>query len=93
MKISLFLPDTTLNRILDNVENSLEKFVLEHKSVCRNWVGMESLLDIEYQSRLDAVLQSKAYTRLHLLDSEQKLLVSNRIRGFLALAKEEYDTN
>ena len=89
----MFLPDTTLNRILDNVENSLGKFVLEHKSACRNWVGMESLLDIQYQSRLDAVFQSKAYARLHLLDSEQKLLVSNRIRDFLALAKEEYDKN
>jgi len=39
------------------------------------------------------VLQSKAYTKLIDLESEQKLLVSERIKNFLAIAKEEYDKN
>jgi len=54
---------------------------------------MESLLVTQYQSRLDDVLGSKAYTRLVDLETEQKVLVSERIRNFLAIAKEEYDKN
>ena len=92
-KISLSLSDKTLRRLLDNVENSLEKFVLEHKSESKNWVGMESLLVTQYQSRLESVLQSKAYTKFIDLEPEQKVLVSNRVREFLVLANEEYDMN
>ena len=87
------LSDITLMQLIGNVENSLEKFVLEHRSKSKNWVGMESLLVTQYQSRLDGVLQSKAYTRLIDLESEQKVLVSERIRNFLAIAKDEYDKN
>ncbi len=93
MKISLSLSNVTLMRLIGNVENSLEKFVLEYRSKSKNWVGMESLLVTQYQSHLDDVLGSKAYTRLIDLESEQKVLVSNRIKNFLAIAKEEYDKN
>jgi len=89
----LALSDITLMRLIGNVETSLEKFVLEYRSKSKNWVGMESLLVTQYQSRLESVLGSKAYTRLIDLESEQKVLVSNRIRNFLAIAKEEYDKN
>jgi len=54
---------------------------------------MESLLVTQYQSRLDGVLGSKAYTSLIDLETEQKVLVSKRIKNFLAIAKEEYDNN
>ncbi len=87
----MVIKDSTLNRILDNVENSLKSFVLEYKSKCRNWVGMESLLVNQYNSRVDNVLQSKAYTSLNQLESKDKLIVSERLRDFLALAKDEYD--
>ncbi len=87
------LSNVTLMRLIGNVETSLEKFVLEYRSKSKNWVGMESLLVTQYQSRLDDVLGSKAYTRLIDLESEQKVLVSNRIKNFLAIAKEEYDKN
>ncbi len=80
-------------RLIGNVETSLEKFVLEYRSKSKNWVGMESLLVTQYQSRLESVLQSKAYTRFIDLEPQQKVLVSNRIRNFLAIAKEEYDKN
>jgi len=93
MKISLSLSNVTLMRLIGNVENSLEKFVLEHRSKSKNWVGMESLLVTEYQSRLESVLGSKAYTRFIDLEPEQKVLVSKRIRNFLDIAKEEYDKN
>jgi len=89
----LSLSDRTLMRLIGNVETSLEKFVLEHRSKSKNWVGMESLLVTQYQSRLDDVLGSKAYTRFNDLEPKQKLLVSNRIRNFLAITKEEYDKN
>jgi len=89
----LSLSDRTLMRLIGNVETSLEKFVLEHRSKSKNWVGMESLLVTQYQSRLDDVLGSKAYTRLIDLESEQKVLVSERMKNFLAIAKEEYDKN
>ena len=92
-KISLSLSNVTLMRFIGNVENSLKKFILEHRSKSKNWVGMESLLVTQYQSRLESVLQSKAYTKLIDLESEQKLLVSERIKNFLAIAKEEYDKN
>jgi len=92
-KISLSLFDKTLMRLIGNVENSLEKFVLEHKSESKNWVGIESLLVTQYQTRLEDVLGTKAYTRFIDLKPEQKVLVSNRIRNFLAIAKEEYDKN
>ena len=80
-------------QLIGNVENSLIKFVSEYRSKSKNWVGMESLLGTQYQSRLDGVLGSKAYTRFNDLEPEQKLLVSERIRNFLAIAKEEYDKN
>jgi len=89
----MVIKDSTLNRILDNVENSLKSFVLEYKSKCRNWVGMESLLVNQYNLRVDNVLQSKAYTSLNQLEPKDKLIVSERLRDFLALAKDEYDKN
>jgi len=89
----LSLSDRTLMRLIGDVETSLEKFVLEHRSKSKNWVGMESLLVTEYQSRLESVLGSKAYTRFIDLEPEQKVLVSNRIRNFLDIAKDEYDKN
>jgi len=89
----MVIKEITLNRALDNVENSLETFVLDYKSKCKNWVGMESLLVTQYTSRLDNVLQTTAYTALLQLEPKQKLIVSNRLRDFLALAKDEYDKN
>jgi len=52
---------------------------------------MESLLVNQYNLRVDNVLQSKAYTSLNQLESKDKLIVSERLRDFLALAKDEYD--
>jgi len=78
----MVIKDSTLNRVLDNVENSLETFVLEYKSKCKNWVGMESLLVTQYNSRLDSVLQSEAYTSLNQLEPKNKLIVSERLREF-----------
>ncbi len=92
-KISLTLSNVTLMRLIGNVENSLVKFISEYRSKSKNWVGMESLLVTEYQSRLESVLGSKAYTRFIDLEPEQKVLVSNRIRNFLDIAKEKYDKN
>jgi len=89
----LSLSNVTLMRLIGNVENSLEKFVLENRSKSKNWVGMESLLVTQYQSRLESVLGSKAYTKFIDLEPEQKVLVSERIMNFLAIAKEEYDKN
>ncbi len=89
----MVIKEDTLNRILDNVENSLETFVLEHKSKCKNWVGMESLLVTQYNTRLDDLLQSKAYTSLNQLETKDKFKVSNRLKDFLVLAKDEYDKN
>ena len=89
----MVIKESTLNHAFDNVENSLESFVLEHKSKCKNWVGMESLLVTQYNSRLDNVLQSKAYISLNQLEPKDKLIVSERLRDFLELAKEEYDKN
>ena len=87
------LSDRTLMRLIGNVETSLEKFVLEYRSKSKNWVGMESLLVTQYQSRLESVLGTKAYTRFIDLEPEQKVLVSERIMNFLAIAKEEYEKN
>ena len=84
---------STLNRALENVENSLETFVLEHKSKCKNWVSMESLLVTQYTSRLDTMLQSIAYTALNQLETKYKFIISNRLKDFLALEKDEYDKN
>jgi len=89
----MVIKESTLNRALDNVENSLETFVLDYKSKSKNWVGMESQLVVQYNMRLDGMLQSKAYTSLTQLEPKDKLTVSKRIRDFLALAKEEYDKN
>ncbi|KAG2477063.1 MAG: hypothetical protein NPMRTH1_1390013 [Nitrosopumilales archaeon] len=89
----MVIKENTLNRAMDNVENSLETFVLEQKSKCKNWVGMESLLVTQYTTRLDTVLQSKAYTALNQLETKHRFIVSNRLKDFLALAKDEYDKN
>ena len=90
---NMVITKNSLNRALENTENSLETFVLEQKSKCKNWVGMESLLVTQYNSRLDNALQSKFYTSITQLDSKDKLLVSNRMKDFLAQAKDEYDKN
>ena len=87
----MVIKEDSLNRALENVEKSLETFVLENKSKCKNWVSMESLLVTQYNSRLDNGLQSKAYTSMNQLESKDKLLVSNRIRDYLAISKNEYD--
>ncbi len=89
----MVIKESTLNRSIDNVENLLETFFLEYKSKSKNWVGMESLLNTQYIMRLDAALQSKAYTSLTQLEPKDKLTVSNRMKDFLALAKDEYDKN
>jgi len=89
----MVIKENTLNRALDNVENSLETFVLDYKSKCKNWVGMESQLVVQYNMRLDGALQSKAYTSLNQLETKDKLKVSNRLKDFLALVKDEYDKN
>ena len=89
----MVIKEITLNRALDNIENSLETFVLEHKSKCKNWVGMESLLVTQYTSRLDNLLQTTAYTALNQLETKYRFIVSNRLKDFLALAKDEYDKN
>jgi len=89
----MVIKESTLNYAFDNVESSLESFVLEHKLKCKNWVSMESLLVTQYNSRLDNVLQSKAYISLNQLESKDKLIVSERLRDFLEIAKEEYDKN
>ncbi len=87
------IKEDTLNRLLDNVEKSLETFVSEYKSNCKNWVSMESLLVTQYNKRLDHVLQSKAYTSLNQLETKDKFKVSNRLKDFLVIAKDEYDKN
>jgi len=89
----MVIKESALNRAIDNVENSLKTFVLNYKSKSKNWVGMESLLVTQYQSRLESVLGTKAYTRFIDLEPEQKVLVSERIMNFLAIAKEEYEKN
>jgi len=89
----MVIKESTLNRAIDNVENSLETFVLDCKLKSKNWVGMESRIVIQYNTRLDGVLQSEAYTSLTQLEPKDKLTVSKRIRDFLALAKDEYDKN
>jgi len=89
----MVIKESTLNHAFDNVENSLETFVLEYKLKCTNWVGMESLLVTQYNSRLDSVLQSEVYTSLNQLEPKDKLIISERLRDFLALAKDEYDKN
>ncbi len=89
----MVIKESILNRSIDNVENLLETFFLEYKSKSKNWVGMESLLNTQYIMRLDAVLQSKAYTALNQLETKHRFIVSNRLKDFLALAKDEYDRN
>ena len=89
----MVIKEDTLNRVLDNVENSLEIFVLEYKSKCKTWVSLESLLVSQYTLRLDNMLQSMAYTSLNQLETKDKFKVSNRLKDFLALVKEEYDKN
>ena len=89
----MVIKEDTLNRLLENVEKSLETFVSEYKAKSKNWVGMESLLVTQYNTRLDDVLQSKAYTSLNQLETKDKFKVSNRLKDFLALAKDEYDKN
>lgn len=81
-----------LNEILDNVENSLATFVLEHKKDTKYWVGMESMVVTQYQERLNYLLADKG-SSIHGLESSQKLTVSNRIKDFLASSKEKYESN
>ena len=83
------ITEVILNDVLDKIENSLETFVLEHKDV-KNWVGMESMMQVQYLQRLDGLLAGKGGS-INRLESSQTLIVSNRIKDFLALSKEEYE--
>ena len=89
----MVIKESALNRVLDNVVNSLESFVLKHKSECKNWANMDNLLVIQYYLLVDNVLKSKTFTSLNQLELEDKVIVSNRLVSFLALAKDEYDKN
>ena len=81
-----------LNEILDKVENSLETFVLDNKKDVKNWLNMESMVVVQYQQRLNYLLADKGGS-INRLESSQKLIASNRIKDFLALSKEEYESD
>ncbi len=85
------ITEVILNEILDNVENSLVTFVLEHKKDTKYWVSMESMMLVQYQERLNYLLADKGGS-IDRLESGQKLIVSNRIQDFLVFSKEKYES-
>ena len=80
------ITDQILNEIVDDIENSLKQFVIQHKST-NEWKGMDSLLQVEYDLRLDNQLKGKG-GNIHYLESAQKLVIINRKQDFLKLVKE-----
>ena len=85
------IDDNTINRALDDVENSLEKFVPDNKFKCKHWVVMESLLVAQYTTRLENLLRSMAYPLLDQLETKFRYIISNRMKDFLVVAKDDYD--
>ena len=80
------ITDQILKELVDNIENSLKQFVLEHQST-NEWKGLDSLLQVEYDLRLDNLLKSKGGD-INYLESSQKLVIINRKQDFLKLVKE-----
>jgi len=85
------ITEVILNEILDNVENSLVTFGLDHKKDTKYWVSMESMTLVQYQERLNYLLADKGGS-IDRLESGQKLIVSNRMQDFLVFSKEKYES-
>ena len=81
-----------LNEILDNVENSLETFVIDNRRAGKHWVTMESMIQVQYEQRLENLLSGKGGS-IHFLESSQKFIASNRIRDFMELSKQKYESD
>lgn len=80
------ITNVILNEIVDDLENSLKKFVIQHKNT-NDWKGLDSLLQVEYDLRLDNLLKGKG-GNIHYLESAQKLIIINRKIDFLKFVKE-----
>ena len=85
------MDDDTINHALDDVENSLEKFVSDNKLKCKHWVVMENLLVAQYTTLLENLLRSMAYPPLDQLETKFRYIISTRMKDFLVVAKDDYD--
>ena len=84
------LHEVTLNRVLGNVETSLQDLVTERKSDFKAWDGMVIFLSSQYDTCLDSILQRMEGTRLDYLDSSDKLKIFTRKKEYLEFTRKEY---
>jgi len=82
------ITDVVLQDACDRIENALESFVFENKGKLLEG-GMESQIQIQYETQLDTILTAKG-GKLQSLSESQHDYVKDRIEKTLELSKQEY---
>jgi len=82
------ITDVILQDACDRIENALESFVFENKGKLLEG-GMESQIQIQYETQLDTILTAKG-GKLQSLSEPQHGYVKDRIKKTLELSKQEY---
>ena len=72
-------------------QHSFSSFVLENKGKLLEG-GMESQIQIQYETQLDTILTSKGGGKLQSLSESQQAYVKDRIKKTLELSKQEYES-
>lgn len=90
----IMITEKELKEICDRIENSLEKYILEHKGqLLENGKiiegGMEGQVKRQYESQLSSIIISKGEKMEILTDSQQKY-IQNRLKNTLELSKNQY---
>jgi hypothetical protein len=88
--------DEILKELCDNIENLLEKFIVEYKGrLFDNGTiieeGMEVQIKNQYESYLSNMILAKG-DNIKMLSQGQQEYVKNRIKNTLELSKTQYES-
>lgn len=88
------ITDETLKEICDRIENSLERYVLEHRGQLFEDGkvidgGMEGQVKRQYELRLSSLIVSKG-EKIESLTKDQQEYIQKRLKNTLELSKNQY---
>ena len=71
----MFVDEEIVIDILNKLDDSMDELVAQQKF--KNWVEMESFVDVQYESRLESILRGKS-SSVDELRSEMKNKITER---------------
>lgn len=88
------ITEEELKEICDRIENSLERYVIEHKGQLLEdgkimEGGMEGQVKRQYESQLSSIITSKGESIKTLTENQQKI-IEDRLKNTLELSKNQY---